>query len=145
MTYRITWRWYIQAISPLFRFTRCVRYYRVYQQKKDTFINGFFLRIPDRNCTSNNYISSKSDSFWMQCILPHLIWCLHPLIQSFKHREVKNTAIHFAAFIHASTHLWMVTIQLGVHLFFLKDCISGYGSPNEMGVTSTVFKNNPHS
>ena len=30
--------------------------------------------------------------------------------------------------------------QLGFHLSFLKDCISGCRSPNEMGVTFTVFR-----
>ena len=45
-------------------------YYRV-NKKIDTFINDC-LRILDRNWTSNNYIHSKSDSFWIQWILPPL-------------------------------------------------------------------------
>ena len=32
--------------------------------------------------------------------------------------------------------------QLGFHLSFINGCISGCRSPNEMGVKSTVFRNN---
>ena len=44
----------------------------------DTFINDF-LRRPDRHFTSIVYIYLKCDHFWMQWILPHLIWMpIHP-------------------------------------------------------------------
>ena len=44
--------------------------------------------------------------------------------------------------MHPHSLQWWKVDQFGFHLSFLKSCISGCRSPNEMGVKSTVFRNN---
>ena len=92
-------------------------------------------------CTYSPVISSEYSEFYRISLGD-----LHPEIQMYSHLNKKrwkhNGPIREQSSMHPhSLQGWKVD-QLGFHLSFLKGCISGCRSLNEMGVKCTVFKNN---